>query len=134
MKKSTLYTAWAVLYILCAGLGFIPEPGRAGQILMTGLSLAFFVPPALLVYRASARKDRDTLKLVRNLSALSLGVTMAALILNLLGAVYSEKLGNILHFFLIMVSSPMICSGYWVLSLFLWACLLMVTGKQIRKN
>ena len=134
MKKSMLYTAWAVLFILCAGLGFIPNPGLAGGILMTALSVLFFVPPALLVYRAAREKDTDTLRLVRNLSLLSLSLTLTALVGNLLGAVYSETLGNFLHYLLIVVSSPMICSGYWVLSLFLWACLLMVTMKQIKKT
>ncbi len=134
MKKSTLYAIWAVLFILCAGLGFIPNPGLAGGIVMTGLSLLFFVPPAMLVYRGAKEKDKDTLRLVRNLSILSLAVTAAALILNLLGAVRSQMLGNILHVFLVIVSSPMIASGYWALSLFLWACLLMVTAKQLKKK
>ena len=130
MSKKYLYALWAVLFILCAGLGFIPEPGRALEIFMTGMSVLFFVPPAVLVYRAARTGETDTLKLVRNLSALSLGITLVTLILNLLGAVYSEMLGNILHFILIVVSTPMIASGYWVLSLFLWACLLMAATKQ----
>ncbi len=134
MKNSMLYVLWGGLFVLCAGLGFIPNPGLAGGMLMTALSILFFVPPGVLVYQASRRGDKETLKLVRNLSLLSLIMTALALVANLLGAVYSETLGNILHAFLIVVSSPMICSGYWVLSLFLWACLLMVTGKQIKKR
>ena len=35
---------------------------------------------------------------------------------------------------LIVVSSPMVCSGYWALSLFLWACLLIVSHSLLRKN
>ena len=134
MKKSTLYAAWAVLFILCAGLGFIPNPTGVLRFLMTALSVIFFAPPAMLTYLAAAEGDVRTLRLVRNLSILSLAVTMVVLVLNVLCAVYSEILGNILHMILIIVSSPMICSGYWVVSLFLWACLLMVTGKQIRKK
>ena len=34
---------------------------------------------------------------------------------------------------LIVVSSPMVCSGYWALSLFLWACLLMVSHSLVKK-
>ena len=134
MKKSTLYAAWGVLFILCAGLGFIPNPTGVLRFLMTALSVIFFAPPAMLTYRAAAEGDVRTLRLVRNLSILSLAVTVVVLVLNVLCAVYSEILGNILHMILIIVSSPMICSGYWVVSLFLWACLLMVTIKQIRKN
>ena len=134
MSKKYLYACWAVLFILCAGLGFIPEPGRVLEIFMTGISVLFFVPPAVLVYQAARTGEKDTLKLVRNLSALSLGITLVTLILNLLGAVYSEMLGNILHFFLIVVSSPMIASGYWVLSLFLWACLLIAAMNQLKQK
>ena len=134
MSRKDLYALWAVFFILCAGLGFIPEPGQVLSVFMTGMSVLFFVPPAVLVYRAAGAKDKDTLKLVRNLSALSLGVTVTALVLNLLGAVYSDVLGNILHYFLVVVSSPMIASGYWVLSLFLWACLLIAAEKQRKKK
>ena len=34
---------------------------------------------------------------------------------------------------LIVVSSSMVCSGYWALSLFLWACLLMVSHALVNK-
>ena len=78
------------------------------------------------------RADRETALLIRNLSALSLGVTLVTLILNFILAVSSEFLGNVLHYILVIVSAPMICSGYWVLSLFLWACLLMVSLKKSR--
>ena len=71
--------------------------------------------------------------LVRNLSVLSLGVTLVTLILNFVLAVSSETLGNLLHYVLTIVSAPMMCSGYWVLSLFLWACLLMASLKGLKK-
>ena len=133
MKKNWLCGLWAGLFILCAGLGFIPEPEGAARILMTMTSLAFFLPPALLLHHAGKQQDFDTLKLIRNLSALSLGLTLALLVLNLLTAMQSEFLGSVLHYILVIVSSPMICSGHWALSLFLWACLLMVSGKQLKR-
>ena len=126
MNKKILVTLWGVLFILCAGLGFIPAPAGAVKGLMTALSVLFFLPPALLLWKA----DRETSLLIRNLSMLSLGVTMVTLILNFVMAVSSEFLGNVLHYILVIVSTPMICSGYWVLSLFLWACLLMVSLKK----
>ena len=55
------------------------------------------------------------------------------LILNFVLAVGSETLGDVLHSVLTIVSAPMICSGYWVLSLFGWACLLMVSIKLLKK-
>ena len=130
MKKKTLYILWGGFFGLCAGLGFVPDPGQGLQAVMTALSVVFFLPPALLIRQAASQKDRNTLVLVRNLSALSLGVTVVCLVLNLLSALRSQILGDILHYVLIIVSSPMICSGYWVLSLFLWACLMMVSAKQ----
>ena len=126
MKQKHLYALWAVLFILCAGLGFIPEPEGAAATVMTILSVSFFVPPALLLYRG---EKQDAL-LVRNLSALSLGLTLVLLILNFLTAFSSETLGQILYYVLTIVSSPMICSGHWAMSLFLWACLLMGSLKQ----
>ena len=123
MNKKTIFTLWGVLFILCAGFGFVPAPAGAMKGLMTTLSVLFFLPPVWLLYRA----DRETALLIRNLSLLSLGITLVTLILNFVLAVSSEFLGNVLHYILVIVSTPMICSGYWVLSLFLWACLLMVS-------
>ena len=125
MNQKVLFALWGVLFILCAGLGFLPE--ATGW--MTALSILFFLPPALLLYKG----DKNTVLLVRNLSLLSLGVTLVTLILNFVLAVSSETLGNILHSVLTIVSAPMICSGFWVLSLFLWACLLMASLKFLKK-
>ena len=129
MKNTHLYVLWAVLFIICAGLGFIPEASGFGRFVLTFLSLLFFVPPAVLLYRG----ERNTVLLIRNLSALSLLVTAVALICNFLSALGSALLGNILHAVLVIVSAPMVCSGYWALSLFLWACLLMVSLQKLKK-
>ena len=125
MNKRFLYTAWAVLYILCAGLGF-----AAPNWMTTALAVIFFLPPALLLVQARRQEDRNTVMLIRNLSALSLGLTLVTLIANFVLAVSSERLGNILHCVLVVISTPMICSGYWVMSLFLWACLLMASLRR----
>lgn len=138
MNKKVLFALWGGLFSLCAGLGFIPgfslEVGSGVQAILTLLSVACFAPPAWLLYRAKKGKDTHTMKLVRNLSALSLALTLVFLILNFLTAFTSETLGNILHSILIIVSSPMVCSGYWALSLFLWACLLMISLSLLRKK
>ena len=134
MKNSALFALWGCLFIICAGLGFIPEPAGAGRVLLTLLAVIFFLPPAVLLYRADKAGDRHTLLLVRNLSALSLLVTLIFLIANFLSALSSEFLGNVLHAVLVIVSSPMVCCGYWALSLFLWACLLMVSLQLLKKK
>ena len=130
MKNRILYVLWGALFILCAALGFIPEPAGAGRLLLTLVSLLFFLPPAMLIRSAKKAGSRSQLALIRNLSALSLGLTAVLLILNFLTAFRSETLGNILHAVLVIVSSPMICSGHWALSLFLWACLLISSLKK----
>ena len=134
MKKSTLYGLWAGLFIICAGLGFIPNPVGAGRIFLTLVSLAFFLPPTVLLYRAKTEKDAFTARLIRNLSALSLLLTAVLLVVNVASAFRSVFWGNLVHTVLVIVSSPMICSGYWALSLFLWACLLVVSMKLLKKR
>jgi hypothetical protein len=42
--------------------------------------------------------------------------------------------GNLLHILLIIVSAPMVCGQYWVLSLFLWACLMIWAQKLLKKK
>lgn len=134
MNKTSYFTLWGGFFILCAGLGFIPEPTGLLRILLTGLSIAFFVPPALLLYRADRENDTLTIRLIRNLSAASLLLTLITLIANFLSLMAPEALGNILYVILVIVSTPMLCSQYWVLSMFLWACLLMVTLKLLKKK
>lgn len=131
MNKKLLTGLWAGLFIVCAGLGFIPEPESALQILMTLLSLFFFLPPTMLLYEAGRNQDRATILLIRNLAVLSLVSTMILLIFNFLTVLSSETLGQILHYMLIIISSPMICSGHWALSLFLWACLLFSAHQKL---
>ena len=130
MNKKLLFALWGCFFILCAGLGFIPEPEGTLRILLTTVSLLFFLPPACMLYSAQKAKDLNTARLIRNLSALSLGLTLVLLILNFLTAFSSETLGLILHYVLTIVSSPMICSGHWALSLFLWACLLVASLRR----
>ena len=132
MRKKLLTLFWAGLFIVCAGLGFIPEPEGTVKILLTVLSLLFFLPPALLLYNAGRNRDKDTALLIRNLSLLSLGRTVLLLILNFLAVFSSDILGEILHYVLIIVSSPMICCGHWAMSLFLWACLLTDSLRQLK--
>ena len=133
MKKSSLMAVWGIFYIICAGLGFIPEPEGAVRIFLTVISVLFFVPPAILLYDAFSGRDRKTILLIRRLSTLSLGVTLVLLIANFLAALTSEWLGTVLHVLLAICSAPMFCSNYWILSLFLWAVLL-VTSLQKRKE
>ncbi len=134
MNKNLLYALWGGLFILCAGLGFIPEPEGTLRAFLTALSLCFFLPPALLLSQAIRQTDTNTVRLIRNLSLLSLCLTLVILILNFLSAFLSETLGTILYYILVIVTSPMVCSHHWALTLFCWAALLMTSLRQLGKK
>lgn len=131
MSKRVLYILWGCMYALCAGLSHISHPGAAQSVALTILSLLFFVPPAILVINAFQQKDNKTLLILFRISAVSLGLTVIALLANVLSALGSTLLGDIMYEILIFVSVPMVSSRFWALSLFLWACLFFsaIPGK-----
>ena len=133
MKRSPLFALWGILFVVCAALGFVPQAEGIWSLLLTVVSLAFFLPPALLLYRAAKTGRKGTARIIRDLAILSLVLTTLALLANFLSLHGSEFTGDFLYALLVIVSSPMICSGHWVLSLFCWACLLFA-GNQILKN
>ena len=130
MKNKTLYYIWAGLFVFCAVLGFFRETVTAGRWLMTAFSLAFFVPPAVVLWRARKRKDNHTRLLIRNLAGASLALTAALLVLNFLSVMGSSWLGAVLNALLTILSVPMMASGYWALSIFFWACLFIAAAKK----
>lgn len=132
MKKSVLYSLWAVLYCLCVGFGFVENATGFGKFLLVVLGIVFFLPPFLLAYRARLEKDRRTLQILGLVSICVLALALVLLVLNLLSVNFSSEVGLTLHVLLVMFTAPMVCIRYWALGLFLWACLLMVTGKKLR--
>ena len=131
MKNQGIYVLWACLYILSALLGFIPEPSGLGAALLWLAGLAVFAPPAVLLYRE--RSDRTTLRCIRNLSLISLCATFALMIGNVLSVFLSRYLGDFLYFLLVICSAPMACMQMSLVSVFLWACLLMTSLHLLRK-
>ena len=134
MKRSSLLALWGILYIICAGLGFIPEPEGGVRVLLLMISLVFFVPPAIVLYDAIRCGDQKTVRLIRLLSAASLGITLLLIILSILTAASGEALGSMLNVLLVVLSAPMFCSNYWALSLFLWAALLTASFTAKKKE
>ena len=130
MKNKTLYILWAVLFVLCAVLGFFRETVTEGTWLMTLLSVLFFAPPGTLLWRARKKKDDHIRLLIRNLSGASLGLTLVLLVANFLAALGSEWLGTVLNAILTILTTPMVASGYWALSIFLWAFLFISAFKR----
>lgn len=127
MKQKLLYTAWIVLYVICAALGHIPDPEGAQATAMTVMSLLFFIPGAILLADAVKQQNPKQLKLLRIICVTSLSLTLMALVANIAVVNASEAVGNALYTVLNWVSAPMLCSQHWVLSLFLWASLLFAS-------
>ena len=130
-NKYILAAIWAGMFILCAVLGFLPPQEGANRYLLAGFAVLFFLPPGLMVWQAKKKSDRKTLRLVRRISLICLGLTTVTLVGNFLSVLASTELvGTLLHWLLALVSVPMLCSNAWILSLFGWACLLFASGKK----
>lgn len=135
MKKTKkCWLAWGILYLTCTLWGFIPSPSGVLYGLLVLTSLGFFIPPGMLLHDAIGKGDRDTVKIIRNLSILSLSVTTVTIVLNFLSANSSDAVGTVLYWLLILVSTPMVCSQVWILSLFGWAMLMMVAIFELKKK
>ena len=133
MKEKILYAVWGCLYILCVGLGCVTDPQGIGKVLLVLTGIIFFIPGAVILADALKAQNRKAVLRIRWISAASLGLTLLLLILNFLSLQWNVTAGKILYEILIFVSAPMVCCQYWVLSLFLWACLLTASFKKIRK-
>lgn len=130
MKEKLLYGSWGCLYIFCVGLGFVREPAGFGKVMLILTSLIFFLPGAYLLWEGLRTGNRKRIRTIRILSLTSLGLTLLLLILNFLSVNWSAAVGSAFYEILVLVSAPMVCSQYWALSLFLWACMLMASFKK----
>ena len=127
MKKKLVYALWGALYCLCVGLGFAPNPQGLGKILLVASAVIFFLPAFYLTIGALKENYRKTLLVLRLISGGILGLSLVFLVLNFLSVYFSPQTGLVLYVLLVMFTAPMVCGQYWFLSLFLWACLFMLT-------
>lgn len=134
MRSKILYPVWGALYILCVCLGAISQRNTATDVALTGISLLFFIPGFMLLFDAIRNHNTKTLKTLRLLSAASLGLTVLALIGNILSTMGSSLLGDIAYGILLIVSAPMLCCKFWFLSLLLWAVLFYASFPQKQKK
>jgi hypothetical protein len=133
MNTLSYFTVWAGMFILTAGLGFIPNPQGGLKFLLIAMSLGFFLPPAFLLRHAETRGEKQTIETVRNLAVCSLVLTFVLIVANFFSLMASTAVGNALYVILTIVSAPMICSQYWMVSLFGWACLMIWAQKLLKK-
>lgn len=127
MKKAFVYAVWGVLYAICVGLGFVPNPAGFGKVLLVLTSLIFFLPPAYLLWRAKKENCKQTVLVLRIISACVLVLSLVLIVLNVMSVNWGAQAGLTMYVLLVMFTAPMVCCQYWALSLFLWACVLMVT-------
>lgn len=131
MRKNTvIYALWGLLYCICVGLGFVENAEGLGKVLLVLTSLIFFLPPYYLVFQAQKKQSRKTVLALRLISAGILLLSLVLLVLNFLSVYFSSYTGMFLHVLLVIFTAPMMCGQYWVLSLFLWAVLLMLTLQK----
>ncbi len=132
--KGILKALWAGMYILCAVLSFVEISDGATRVLLLVIAILFFAPPGADLWFSLQRKDSGELRLIRNLSILSLAGTTVLLLANVLSVLTSSTaLGDVLHILLVLVSTPMICSHSWAWSLLLWAGLLWGSMAALRR-
>lgn len=134
MKEKHLYWIWLCLYILCAGLGMITERNLAGNILLTALSLIFFIPGILLLHKGITKNNIKLLLQVRIVSLVSLALTLSLIVLNIVLVFAGETVGRLLNDLLILVSAPMFCCYLRGISPFLWACLFVSSFPRMWKK
>ena len=134
MTNRKLAISWAFLYGATAALGFVSNPDKTLSFVMILLSIAFFVPAGMLLYRAVTRGDAKLLKIIRNLCLVSLIGTMLMLVVNFLTFEASAAAGMVLYWLLVLVSAPMICSQLWIVPLFGWAVMLMICLEKGKKK
>lgn len=132
--KGILKALWAGMFILCCVMGFIPTPTGATAVMLSIFAVLFFVPPFADLYFSWQRKDTKELRLVRNLSIISLSGTTVLLVATILSTLSKGYgLGNFLQFLLVIFSTPFVCGQYAIYSLFLWAALLWCCILALRK-
>ena len=124
VKELILYAAWLCLYILCVGLGTVEKVEGAGKVFFVLTSLVFFLPGIALLVLGRKEQNKKMILRVRIAAICSLALTVIVFCANVIAVGASGQVGNFLNDLLNLVSAPMFCAQYWVLSLFCWACLL----------
>ena len=130
ITEKQLNIAWLCLGVICAGLGFFRGAEGFGKILLVATSVIFFIPGFYLLWLGYKTKNARIIRRIRMLSLFSILATIVlfiALVASIFGPLW---LGDIIYILFVVCSTPMLCAQYWVLSLFLWSCLLVLSFKN----
>lgn len=133
LKEIISYCLWVCLYILCVGLGTVETIEGIGRVLFILTSLIFFLPGCYLLYLGHKEKKKPMLLRVRIIAICSLSLTMIVFCANVIAVSASSDVGRNLYDLLNLVSAPMFCAQYWIVSIFLWACLLSASFIKPKK-
>ena len=133
LKEIISYCVWLCLYVLCVGLGTVEKVEGFGKVLFILTSLIFFLPGAYLLYLGKREENKKMLLRVRILSACSLLLTAIIFCANVAAVRADANVGRILYDILNLVSAPMFCARYWIISIFLWACLFSASVQKKQK-
>ena len=133
VKEWILYAIWLCLYILCVGLGTVDQVEGAGKVFFVLTALIFFIPGVMLLVLGRKEKNKKMIRRVRIVSICSLSLTVIAFAANVASIAASNQAGAFLNDLLNLVSAPMFCAQYWILSLFCWGCLLSASFLKLSK-
>lgn len=131
-KEAVLYAVWICLYILCVGLGTVENVQKIGSIFFLLTALIFFIPGVLLLVTGIREKNAKAVIRIRIIAACSLLLTAVVFCANLMAVGASQTVGNFLHELLNLVSAPMFCSQYWIVSLLLWGGLFSASFTKLK--
>jgi hypothetical protein len=133
-KETAAYILWACLYILCVGLGTVENVRGFAKVLFVLTALIFFLPGVYVLILGIREKNRQMILRVRIVAICSLVLTVGVFSANVIAVAASSQVGNFLYDLLNLVSAPMFCCQYWILSLFCWGCLLSASFKKWNKK
>ena len=132
IKVIISYCVWLCLYILCVGLGTVENAEGAAKVFFILTALIFFLPGAYLLYLGFREKNKKVILGVRITAICSLALTMIVFCINVIAVSASGNVGRDLYDLLNLVSAPMFCAQYWIVSLFLWASLFSASFKKMK--
>ena len=134
VKEWILYGIWVCLYILCVGLGTVEHVEGFGKVLFFLTGLIFFLPGICLLIMGFREKRKNTVLRVRIISVCSLALTVVLFCANVMAVSAGSSAGAVLNDLLNVVSAPMFCMQYWIISIFCWACLLSASLMKFQNK